>query len=190
MNTSSGSLSPELEALVAPEIESTEHIVWIGQPIPSRYARLNLSFTIFGILWTTFFLFVIAFSCGFKVPNLSQKNVYFSLFCIPFLLCGIPWLLAPYWMFRLARRTAYVITDRRVLTIACRPWGVTVHSFEPTRLSDVKRTQYNDGSGHLVFHREYPIDRHGDATIIEFRIFAVPNVKEVEGHVRKLFHKT
>ena len=162
MNPADVILPREIADLVADEIASGERIAWVGQPIPSRYARRGLGTALFGIPFTAFAFFWIAGASGFKMPDFSHGFGFFPLFGIPFVLVGLGMLSSPLWMLLKATRTAYVITDRRALTVERRLWqGVSVRSFEPECLTDLSRTQYPDGSGNLVFRRDYHASNRG-----------------------------
>src|SRR5437763_9868076 len=130
MNPTDDLLSPELAALVDAELASGERMVWVGQPIPSRYARGSLAIVLFGIPWTAFAIFWMAGVSGFKIPNLTRGFGWFPLFGIPFVLIGLGMLSTPFWVRRKARRTAYVITDRRAIVVEGGAWrSVTIRSF-------------------------------------------------------------
>jgi hypothetical protein len=135
-------LPPELATLVDDELASGERIVWVGQPIPSRYAFPSLGIVLFAIPWTAFAIFWMAAASGFKLPDLARGSGLFSLFGVPFVLIGLGMLSTPFWMLRKARRTAYVITDQRALVVDCGAWGrVSLRSFEPAGLTDLRRDQ-------------------------------------------------
>lgn len=183
-------LPQDLADLVADEIAPGERIAWVGQPIPSRYARRGLGTALFGIPFTAFAFFWIAVASGFKMPDFSHGFRLFPLFGIPFVLVGLGMLSSPFWMYLKATRTVYVITDRRALTVERGLWqGVSVRSFEPERLTDLNRTQYPDGSGNLVFQRDYHVSNRGGGHFTDIGFLAIPDVKEAEDRIRDLVHK-
>jgi hypothetical protein len=52
----------------------------------------------------------------------------------------------------------------------------------------LSRTQHADGSGNLVFQREYRREgRHG--RFVDIGFLAVPDVREVEERIRELVHR-
>ncbi len=190
MNTEDPAAS-DLGALVDAELEPGERVIWSGQPIPSRYARMTLPIVLFGIPWTAFALFWMAGASGFKVPDFSKGFDVFPLFGIPFVLIGFGLLSSPFWTGRKARRTAYVLTDRRAFTLDGHAWrGFTVRSFAPGRLTDLKRTQYPDGSGNLIFARQYRADSDGAQHSTEVGFFAIHDVKHVESLIRDLVNRS
>ena len=179
----------ELTALVDVELGKGERIVWIGQPIASRLARSTLPIALFGIPFTAFAFFWIVTASGMRGLGFAGPSGFFMLFGIPFVLVGLGMLTSPLWMYFKAGRTVYAVTDRRALVIDGGLFGgMTVRSFEPARLTGLYRTQFADGSGNLVFQREYrPAGRHG--RFVELGFLAVPDVKAVEDHIRELVRK-
>jgi hypothetical protein len=189
MNPTDDFLSPELASLVDAELAKGERIDWIGQPIPWLLARSSLPIVLFGIPFTAFALFWMAAVCGFVFPAPSGSRLFFVLWGIPFVLVGLGMLTSPFWMYRKATRAVYAITDRRALTIEGGLWGrVIVRSFEPASLAVLTRTQHADGSGNLVFRREYrPGGRSG--RFVEIGFLAIPDVREVEDRLRELVRR-
>jgi len=184
-------LPPDLAALVDAEMGSGERVVWLGRPIPSRFARMSLGRVLFGIPWTAFALFWIAGASGFKRPDFSRGFSLFALIWgIPFVLIGLWMLSSPIWMLRKATRTAYVITDKRALVVEAHTWrGGTVRSLEPDCLTDLRRTQYRDGSGNLVFARGYSNTGPSRRNPTDVGFFAIPDVKVAEDRIRELVHE-
>ena len=108
---------------------------------------------LFGIPWTAFALFWTAGAAGFKLPNFQQPFDFFPLFGVPFVLVGVGLLSSPYWTARSAKRTAYVLTDRRAITFQG-GMSMRIRSFRPSQLEWLTRVQRRDGSGDVIFLRE------------------------------------
>ena len=181
------SLPREVATMVGSELQPGERITWAGQPIPRFFARRSIGAVLFGIPWTAFAIFWIAGASGFKWPDFSHGAGLFPLFGVPFVLIGFGMLSTPYWMRRKARRTAYVITDRRALILDGGAWrSVTVRSFEPKRLGDFRRVQRTDGSGDLIFERTWATDSEGYKQSTDHGFLAIRNVREVESLIRQL----
>jgi hypothetical protein len=139
-------LSHNVSHLVDAELWNGERVIWTGQPIPSRFASRSIGLVFFGIPWTAFALFWMAGASGFKMPDFSHGFGIFPLFGLPFVLIGFGLLSSPYWMRRKARRTTYVITDQRAIVLAGGVFGsITIRSFDPDRLKDIRRVQKPDG---------------------------------------------
>jgi hypothetical protein len=185
MNPTDDFLPAGLASLVDAELDKGERIAWIGRPIAWRYALRYIFVLLVGIPFTAFALFWMGAARGFP----SAGVPVFALFGIPFVVIGLGMLLSPFWMLYRAGRTAYAITDRRALVVEHGLLGgVTVRSFEPGSLTILSRTQHADGSGNLVFQREYRREgRRG--RFVDIGFLAVPDVREVEGRIRELAHR-
>jgi len=179
------SLPPRLRMLVENELQEGEKVVWLGQPIPRRFALGAIPIVLFGIPWTGFALFWMAGAAGFKIPDFKHGFDLFPLFGIPFVLIGFGMLSAPFWMMRAARRTVYVITDRRAIILAG-GFHTTVRSFDLARLGDLRRRQRPDGSGDLIFERSLTYDSDGDRRSKDIGFLAIADVKGVEDLLRRL----
>jgi hypothetical protein len=128
---------------------------------------------------------------GFEMPSFRPVFGFFRLLGIPFVLVGLSMLLSPFWMLAKARRTAYVITNRRAILLEGRVLGgLSTRSFDRERLRDVQRVQFGDGSGNLVFERQLRTSHNGGAHFTDIGFLAVPDVKDVEDRIRELFRKT
>lgn len=165
------------------ELGDNEHILWLGQPIPRRFALTSLPAVLFAIPWTAFALFWIAGASGFKVPDFSKGFDFFPLFGVPFVLIGLAMLSAPLWMIRKAKRTAYVITDRRAI-IFSGGFSINIRSFSPEAFGNTERRQRADGSGDIVFADNLSYTGDNCRPIARAGFIAIPNVKEAERLLR------
>lgn len=179
----------DISSIVYAELRTGECVTWIGQPIPSRFARRSIGIVLFGIPWTAFALFWMAGASGFKMPDFSHGFGIFPLFGLPFILMGFGMLSSPYWMRRKARRTAYVITDQRAIILAGGAFGsITIRSFEPDRLKDIRRVQKPDGTGDLIFERTWASDGDGGKQSTDHGFLAISDVRNIEGMITRLTH--
>jgi hypothetical protein len=182
-------LPQQLRSLVESELQSGERITWMEQPIAGRMARMTLPIVLFGIPWTAFALFWTAGAAWGTSKMESGPGLFsaFPLFGLPFILIGFGMLSSPYWARRKARRSAYVLTDRRAILFTAGWRGsVMVRSFEPERLTDLRRKQQTDGSGDLVFAQDIRRDSDGDRPSTDVGFLAIREVKVVEELVRAL----
>jgi hypothetical protein len=167
-------------------------VTWSAQPLPGRFARKALPAVLFGIPWTAFALFWTA-GAAWGTSKAEGAGFFraFPLFGVPFILIGLGMLSSPYWMSRKARRTAYVLTNRGAIVLSGGWRGsVTVRSFEPERLTDLRRKQNPDGSGDLVFAQDIRRDNDGDRHSTDVGFLAIREVKSVEEQVRALVAQT
>ncbi|MEZ6048303.1 MAG: hypothetical protein R3C11_22565 [Planctomycetaceae bacterium] len=178
-------LTDPLRLLVERELREGEHITWIGQPLPWKFGKLYIGLTLFGIPWTAFALFWMAGAAQFEIPDFQRKDDFFFLFGLPFVLIGFFMLTAPYWSMRKAKQTVYVMTTKRVILIE-KSLYVTISSFSPERLKSLRREEYPDGSGNLIFEQTITYNSDSDRITTDKGFFALPDIKEVEDRVREL----
>jgi hypothetical protein len=186
MNPTDDFLAGDTGALVEAELDKGERITWIGRPIAGRMARSAIPMVVLGVPFTAFAVFWMAMASGIAGVAGSGVRLFFVLWGIPFVLVGLGMLASPFWMYRKALGTVYAITDRRALIIER---GITgrsvVRTFDPAGLGTLSRVQDADGSGSLVFRREFrPAGRRG--RFVEIGFLAVPDVREVEDRIRQL----
>jgi hypothetical protein len=175
-----------LDARVRAELRDGERLLWVGQPRPGRLARQGLPIVIFGIPWTAFAVFWTAGAGGFLFGG---GNVCFGLFGVPFILVGLGMLTSPYWLARSARWTCYALTDRRAIIWEARAWGgVEVISYGPQELTKLRRVEYPDGVGSLIFEEFINIGPGNNRRAANVRtrgFIAIDNVRAIEELLRK-----
>lgn len=175
------SLPGELSRVVNRELEPGEEVVYFGQPVARRMALGTSTQVLFAVPWTAFAVF--------WMWGASQGSVVFSLWGVPFVVIGLRMLTSPLWAVRDARRTVYVITNRRALIV--RTTGIlrselVVRSFAPEVLRSVERREALDGSGDLVFEKRQERGSKGRTHTVETGFLAVPAVAEVAARIRDL----
>jgi hypothetical protein len=189
MNDANTSTLPdELRLVAASELEPGERITWMEQPIPGLFARGILPLVMFGVVWTAACAIgeaVWIYFCFDKDTRwLGVIGAIGTTFGV---VIGIGLLSSPYWMRRMARRSVYVLTDRRAILVRGGWLGDhTVRSFLPEQLTDIQRTQNADGSGDVVLARDVHRDSDGANQTTEVGFLAVRDAKAVEGRVRAL----
>lgn len=142
---------------------------------------------LFGVPWTAFAIFWIAGASGFKMPDFSHGAGLFPLFGVPFVLIGFGMLSAPYWASKKAASSAYVITNERVMIFESGILGgVSIRSFLPHQLSEIRRIQLADGSGDLILDKRITTDSEGSRSTTDIGFFGIPDVKNVESMVLAL----
>jgi hypothetical protein len=121
-------------------------------------------------------------------PGAAPPPISFVLLGpLPFVVISLCALSNPYWSWRRAKRTLYVLTNERALVFDAGWWqAVTIRSFEPARLADLRRIQNSDGSGDLVFERTVTTDSEGSTKTTDHGFLSIPNVKSVEEAVQRL----
>ena len=172
-------LPADVRALVRRELADGERLVWIGQPIVRALTPATLVPLLFSIPWTAFALF--------WMWGASQASWLFALFGLPFVAVGVGMLTAPVWVARAARRTAYVITDRRAIVVRpSAPSQLSVRSFTPAELGSLERRERPDGSGDVVFTRDLASGSDDGKRTPEAGFLSVPDAHGVQRMLRAL----
>lgn len=189
-------LSEALENQVRSELEADEKVVWSGQPIPSRFAKQTMPIFLFGVPWTAFAVF---WMCGAAAPlwaGGNQKHDVFSmlfpLFGLPFVLIGIGMLSAPWWAYRAAFRTCYVITTKRaILFTGLLNKSVEIRSYRPEQLTRVSRKEnLVTGIGDLILEEFEVKESEGSKSKKSEGFIGIPHVREVEKLLRRTLLET
>jgi len=184
----------ELQRLIDSELQRDERVTWSAQPLPGRLARKAWPIVLFGLPWTAFAVFWVTMaSHGIRAAGSSGIfSLFFPLFGVPFILVGLGMLSSPWWLRRQAARTAYVLTNQRAIILS-RGWfgRISVRSFAPEGLGDLRRNQYADGSGDLIFTQDFRRNNNGTSNI-PVGFLGVDDVKSVEAQIRALIanHRT
>lgn len=175
-----------LEDRIDRELETGERIEWMDMPIPRYFTRASTAAFLFGIPWTAFAVFWVFAASGFKVPDFSGGGEsLFPLFGLPFVLIGLAMLSSPFWAYRRAFKTVYVITDRRAILYQG-GWTRTIRSYPPEKLEEIYRKERRDGSGDVVFDHRTWRGRHGREHTEELGFLSVRNPRQVEQMLKQL----
>jgi hypothetical protein len=179
----------KLRQLVEREMARGESILWMSLPIPRFFNVSSLAIFLFAIPWTAFAVFWVAMA--FSMTSKSGEgmiSLVFPLFGVPFILVGLGMLSVPYWNYRKMKRTLYVVTARRAITIEDGSTSV-VCSYGPELLARTTRVEKSDGSGDLIFEEvgggDYNFSRRRSG--VQRRGFiGVGNVREAEAVIREV----
>jgi hypothetical protein len=187
-----GSLPPELDARVQGELQRDEQLLWVGQPVPALFARGGCLMMLFGVPFTAFALFWMAITSVGVFHGGFPGGLFacFPLFGLPFVVVGLGLLSSPYWLRQRAKRVCYALTDSRAIVWDA-GWfgGIEVRSYGPDQLTRIRRVEYPDGCGDLVFEEFVTTgrDSHGHSTTSTRRygFMAIPQVHAIEELLRK-----
>ncbi|MEM9294898.1 MAG: hypothetical protein AAGA57_03775 [Planctomycetota bacterium] len=176
-------LPPKLLAAVEAELEPEETVLWFAQPSPGRMVKKALPVLVFAIPWTACAVFFTTAALGMHGHLQKSPPAWTAIIGGIFLLFGLLMFFAPYGAYQLAKKSGYVITDRRALLIEA---GATlrVRTFGPEKLDETERKQRDDGSGDLILDRETYTGPKGQTRTREVGFYGVPDVREVEAILR------
>jgi hypothetical protein len=182
-------LSRKLRRYVEKEIESSEVVQWIEQPIPRFFTRSTLGLCLTLLISLSFFSFIglgvyeqarnsgrpvydFPEVMGILIPLVGAVVQLILVFLIPFL----SWLEAI--------QTVYVITSKRtfILTVG---WSTTITSFISSELRVIVRRENKDGSGDVIIYIHQSKDYDGDIQTKEIGFKQVHNLKAFENMLRR-----
>ena len=152
-------LSEDMREGLRGELRESEQLLWWAQPDPRRLARLACPLIIFGLFMLGFAVLWLQGLIDFGGSEDSDGGgggffrwvrLAFAVSITPVVLVGLGCLTAPYWVARRARRTLYIVTDRRAVILLVGR-STKVASFEPSRLTDLPRVECPDGTGDVLF---------------------------------------
>ncbi|MCA3693170.1 hypothetical protein [Aquidulcibacter sp.] len=171
---------------IAKQELASEDILWAGQPNHWHAFWAITPLWLFAIPWTLFALFWELAAIApllsqepLKDTNIKSMAVIFPLFGLPFVLIGLGMLAAPLWGLNRAKRTLYVLTDKRLVTIQSGK-SVQVESRLIGKSISIRRSEKPDGTGtvHLGFGGRR--DSDGDFVQDTVTLSGIPNVRELE----------
>ncbi|HRD76583.1 MAG TPA: hypothetical protein PK264_11680 [Hyphomicrobiaceae bacterium] len=187
-------LPAALKAAVEKETRG-EAIRWIGRPRPTSAFAHAAPIWAMGIPWSalTFSIFgvlLLAIFAGKPPKRIIPVWEYWAMgaavvFAGSFALIGAAMLLSPFHAAWTARRTAHIITDRRLITLTSGR-STSVRSFGPAEVLLIERRQHADGSGTLHVVTGFKRDSDGDKIEQRETLVGVADVAKAEVLLRSL----
>jgi hypothetical protein len=178
-------VSLALHTAVERELEPSERVAWIAMPRPRLLTLGTVSGSIFGALCTAMVLlgFVNGFPASAQMPSGVVAGVLgFGLFA----LMGLSLLLMPLWAYRRARRTVYVISDRRAIIILATGRATTIQSFWPDQLHTLTCVERRSNLGDVVLSRLVTRFGNGRVHTSEVGFYNIRAPRAVEARLRHL----
>lgn len=182
--------------MVESELLNDEELIWYDQPIAKKITGEGIILSVFGIfftavsgtgLWT---LIKPSSPFDFNFHHKTTMEKLFPLFILPFFIIGLALLAGPYWVYKSALKTIYVLTDKRCIIIKA---GRTkkVSSYDVDEINNIEKKEYSDGSGTLVFLKETYLssrDDNGHRSVRTKNIgfLEIRDVKKVELKLRNV----
>src|ERR1700729_3445501 len=130
-------MPPEIAACLQPE----EKILWHGQPRPFVFILRGLPSIAYGMTWSILGAFWYHGSGG--IGRYSAFEGWWKLaplFSLPFILAGLSFFFAPIRLGARARRTWYLVTDRRVFMAETQKQGAP--RFREFSRDDIEAIQF------------------------------------------------
>jgi hypothetical protein len=175
----------DAQFLVQSELQSGESLQWTGLANPARAAISALPASLFGLPFAGFALFwmTAAYRGSHAISKSSNNPIggvfsFFPLFGLPFLLIGLGVVFAPLFAYFKAQKTAYAITDKRVLVISAGRTR-TIKSCTPADIVSVDHREREGGSGDVIIRTSGVMQNRNSLSQITVGLLGVSNVKEV-----------
>lgn len=174
------------------EVETArERRLWMGRTDGRLEVLAAFAIWGFAIPWTAFALFWESMVIGGLLFSGEAGGMgvvmgsVMALFGLPFVLIGLAMLSTPWFAWRSASRTAWAITDRRLV---CLTLGRTlqVASWEGHQIADVSRRERADGSGDVTVSLGFTRDSDGDRVEVKKTLRGVRDVRAVEAALRSI----
>lgn len=183
-------LPRKLRRNVEKEIDSSEVVQWVEQPIPRFFTRSTLGICLTLLISLSFFSFI-GFGAYEQIKNAGRSVYEFpeaaGIF-IPLIGAVVQLILIvliPLLSWLEAIQTVYVITSKRafILTVGL---STTVTSFISSELRVILRRENKDGSGDIIVYVHKSKDYDGDIQTQEIGFKQVRNPKAFENMLRQI----
>ena len=187
-----GELPPALARAAERETRG-ERIAWVGRPDALYAAKWSMLIWIVAIPWLWFTVKWELTSLGLLAQEISRAKSntpvvflgFFSLWALPFIVVGLGMLVKPLGIYRMAKATAHIITDRRILTVRRRRGRIHVATVEPARIVSVSRKVIH-GRGNITMVLGKTKDSDGDVTDLRETLWLVTDADRAEQLIEAL----
>jgi hypothetical protein len=173
----------EISGLLAPD----EKIVWQARPRPGVFMLRGLPNIAYGVTWSVLGAFWYHGSGGIgKYSAFEGWWKLTPLFSLPFILAGFSFFLYPIRLGARARRTWYVVTNRRVFTAELKPKEApTLRVFSGENIAALQVVKRFDGTWDVVISKRAQDNPHLKPRL-EDGFFGVVDGEEVARAIRDL----
>ena len=181
------SVDSEVREAVAAQVDSTESVLWIGQPDRHASFRAAVPLSIIGIVIT-----IIAVAWTVVVVRLGAGDIawLYAFFGAPFLIVGLLLIAAPSWAARRASRTIYAITDSRALILLGGPEGPRrVQTYTEADVREIHVNECRASIGDVTFAHRSETSDNGRSREWSVGFFRIRNVRQVEELLRRVFKR-
>ena len=184
-------LPPDLRHAADASLQAGERAEWAGRASPARAFFSAAALWLFAVPWTAvslvFFGSALAAVLGVARIDGAEGPMawFFLLFSLPFVTIGAALLSAPFWAAREARRSVFLITDRRVLKVGAER-GRSVKALAAAALRGVEVKIGADGRGRVKALGPVGKDSDGDRVTDEIDMNGVDDAAGAEAALWRL----
>lgn len=177
------------EALLRQELAPGERLLWHARAIP-RAKRGSLATVLFAIPWTAFAVFwtVMAFTLPRMGGETGLMTWLFPAFGLPFIAVGLFMFAKPVLSRIAAGRTAYAVTDQRVIQLMAGK-GILSESVPLAKITTLTRHEKGDGSGTLEIKLSESPSLASRQRAAGFDLGVVPDVRRAEQALRQAMER-
>lgn len=177
-----------LQSELREHLDKNEHLLWTGKPKSGIiFAPVDIILIPFSMLW-----------CGFAifwVVMVSQKNVLFGLFGVPFVIIGLIFVFGRFIIdFKQRKNTIYGITENRII-IKSGVFSKNIRSLNIKTLSDIELSEKSDGTGTISIGPKNPYAIWGNGMNswsgmqTNSQLQLIPNARKVYNQIIEIQHK-
>ena len=164
---------------VSRQMRSREKPLWIGKPIPLKFAlKEGWPTFLFGLPWTAAAVYGIYWA-------VEIGNMTFVLIGVPFVAMGLYFLTSPLQEYWRARRTTYIVSNQRLIILGGL-WRPSTESFAPSNIGSLDIDRAQDGSGSIIFHERREWRKNGGWNFSKIGFKAIPRVGDAEEQILRL----
>ncbi len=143
---------------------------------------------LFAVPWTAFSLFweSMAIRQFLSARQPGWGGMVAVLWGVPFVVIGLGMMGAPFWAWRQAKRSVWILTNQRLALVTQGRRAMTIRSIYPDDILQIVRTEHEDGTGTLKLEYQATRDSDGDRKERNDIIAGVADVRGVEALIRSL----
>jgi hypothetical protein len=143
-------MDPDIQQTLQPFVRSDERLVWCGRPGPAAAGIANWTQSLVGLS----FLVVTAIFALIPGDPSEPTPIFLIVLTAPFVAMGAWMTTRTFRDYALAGHILYGVTDQRVLIVRLWPSAV-VKSYTPEDIGEISTSENPDGSGDILFRKEY-----------------------------------
>ncbi len=181
----------DLRTAAEAALMSGEAPVWTGRPSPARAFLGTVLIWLFAIPWSAVSFFFFGAALGALTGLATIKGAeggmawFFLLFSLPFVAIGLGLLSLPFLAAHEAQRTAFLVTDRRVLQVSSGA-GRNVKGLAAAALRGAETRIGADGRGRVKALGPIGRDSDGDRASDEIAMIGVDDAAGAEAAIWRL----